>query len=44
MQAVKTHEQKSEAPVDETLLEEAQKRVPREYWKYLNVFSKTKSE
>ena len=23
---------------------EAQKRVPRKYWKYLNVFSKTKSE
>ena len=44
MQAVKVHEQKSETPVDESLLEEAQKRVPREYWKYLNVFSKTKSE
>ena len=44
VQAVKIHEQKSETPVDESLLEEAQKRVPCEYWKYLNVFSKTKSE
>ena len=44
VQAIKIHEQKSEIPVNESLLEEAQKRVPREYWKYLNVFSKTKSE
>ena len=44
IQAVKIHEQKSETPVDESLLEEAQKHIPREYWKYLNVFSKTKSE
>ena len=44
VQAVKIHEQKSETLVDESLLEEAQKRIPREYWKYLNVFSKTKSE
>ena len=44
VQAVKIHEQKSETPVDESLLEEAQRRVPHEYWKYLNVFSKTKSE
>ena len=44
VQAVNSHEQKSSAPVDESLLEEAQKRVPREYWKYLNVFSKMKSE
>ena len=44
VQAVKIHEQKSETSVDESLLEEAQKRVPHEYWKYLNVFSKAKSE
>ena len=44
VQAIKIQEQKSETPVDESLLEEAQKRVPCEYWKYLNVFSKTKSE
>ena len=44
VQAVKFHEQKPETPVNESLLEEAQKRVPCEYWKYLNVFSKTKSE
>ena len=44
MQAIKIHKQKSETPVDESLLEEAQKRVPREYWEYLNVFSKTKLE
>ena len=44
MQAVKIHKQKSETPVNESLLEEAQKCVPHEYWKYLNVFSKTKLE
>ena len=44
VQAVKIYKQKSETPIDESLLEEAQKHVPREYWKYLNVFSKTKSE
>ena len=44
IQAVNHSEQKPAAPVDESLLEEAQKRIPREYWKYLNVFSKTKSE
>ena len=44
VQAIKIHKQKSETPVDESLLEEAQKHVPCEYWKYLNVFSKMKSE
>ena len=44
VQAIKIHKQMSETPVNESLLEEAQKRVPREYWKYLYVFSKTKSE
>ena len=44
IQAVNHFEQKPVASVNESLLEEAQKRVPCEYWKYLNVFSKTKSE
>ena len=44
IQAVNHHEQKPTAPVNELLLEEAQKCVPREYRKYLNVFSRTKSE
>ena len=44
VQAVKIHEQKPETPVNESLLEEAQKCVLHEYWKYLNVFSKTKLE
>ena len=44
IQTINHFEQKPAAPVDESLLEEAQKRVPCEYWKYLNVFSKTKSE
>ena len=44
IQAVNHFQQKPTASVDESLLEEAQKRVPREYWKYLNVFSKMKSE
>ena len=44
IQAVNHFEQKPVVSVDESLLEEAQKCVPREYWKYLNVFSKTKSE
>ena len=44
VQAVISHEQKSETPVDESLLKEAQKHVPHEYWKYLTVFSKTKLE
>ena len=44
IQAIKHFEQKPAASVDESLLEEAQKHVPHEYWKYLNVFSKTKSE
>ena len=44
IQAINHFEQKPAASVDESLLEEVQKRVPHEYWKYLNVFSKTKSE
>ena len=44
IQAVNHFKQKPEASVDKLLLKEAQKRVPRKYWKYLNVFSKTKSE
>ena len=44
IQAVNHHKQKFMTPVDELLLKEAQKLVPCEYWKYLNVFSKTKSE
>ena len=44
IQAINHFEQKPAAPVDESLLKEAQKWVPHEYWKYLNVFSKTKSE
>ncbi|KIM54687.1 hypothetical protein SCLCIDRAFT_99939, partial [Scleroderma citrinum Foug A] len=42
IQAIKNHESKGD--VDESTLEEAQKLVPREYWEYLDVFSKTKSE
>ena len=44
IQAINHFEQKPVTSIDESLLEEAQKHVPREYWKYLNVFSKTKSE
>ena len=42
IQALKNH--KSKGDVDESTLEEAQKLVPREYWDYLDVFSKSKSE
>ena len=42
IQAIKNH--KSKGDVDESTLEEAQKLVPREYWDYLDVFSKSKSE
>ncbi|KIM62377.1 hypothetical protein SCLCIDRAFT_94003, partial [Scleroderma citrinum Foug A] len=42
IQAIKNHESKGD--VDESTLEEAQKLVPREYWDYLDVFSKSKSE
>ena len=38
IQAIKNHESKGD--VDESTLEEAQKLVPREYWDYLDVFSK----
>ena len=42
IQALKNHESKGD--VDESTLEEAQKLVPRKYWDYLDVFSKSKSE
>ena len=42
IQAIKNH--KSKGDVDESTLEEAQKLVPRKYWDYLDVFSKSKSE
>ena len=42
VQAVKSHESKND--VNESTLEEAQKLVPREYWEYLDIFSKSKSE
>ena len=42
IQAIKNH--KSKGDVDESTLEEAQKLVPCEYWEYLDVFSKSKSE
>ena len=42
IQAIKNHESKGD--IDESTLEEAQKLVPREYWDYLDVFSKLKSE
>ena len=40
--AIKNH--KSKGDVDESTLEEAQKLVPCEYWDYLDVFLKSKSE
>jgi hypothetical protein len=42
IQAIKNHESKGD--IDESTLEEAQKLVPRKYWDYLDVFSKSKSE
>jgi len=42
IQALKAH--KSKVAINETSLEEAQKLVPREYWEYLDVFSKKSSE
>ena len=42
IQALKNHESKGD--VDKSTLEEAQKLVPCEYWEYLDVFLKTKSE
>ena len=42
IQALKNHESKGD--VDKSTLEEAQKLVPHEYWDYLDVFSKSKSE
>ena len=35
---------KSKGDVEESTLEVAQKLVPREYWEYLDVFLKLKSE
>ena len=42
MQALKAHE--SKVTIDELTLEEAQKQVPKEYWEFLDVFSKKSSE
>src|SRR5437899_5216512 len=42
VQAIKAHDSKE--TIDESTLEEAQKLVPKEYWRYLNVFSKKSSE
>ena len=42
IQAIKNH--KSKGDVNESTLEEAQKLVPHEYWEYLDVFLKSKSE
>ena len=42
IQALKNHESKGD--VDESTPEEAQKLVPHEYWDYLDVFLKSKSE
>ena len=42
VQALKNHESKGD--IDKSTLEDAQKLVPHEYWGYLDVFSKTKSE
>ena len=42
VQALKNHESKGD--VDESTLEDAQKLVPHEYWDYLDVSSKSKSE
>ena len=42
IQAVKNHESKGD--VNKLTLEEAQKLVPHEYWEYLDVFLKSKSE
>jgi len=42
VQALKAHE--SKLTIDESTLEEAQKQVPKEYWEFLDVFSKKSSE
>ena len=42
VQALKAHE--SKVTIDESTLEEAQKQVPKEYWEFLDVFSKRSSE
>jgi len=42
VQALKAHE--SKVTIDELTLEEAQKQVPREYWEFLDVFSKKSLE
>jgi len=42
VQALKAHELK--VTIDELTLEEAQKQVPKEYWEFLEVFSKRLSE
>ena len=42
IQAVNSH--KSKVAINESTLEDMQKLVPREYWEYLDVFSKKSSE
>jgi len=42
VQALKAYELK--VSIDELTLEEAQKQVPKEYWEFLDVFSKRSSE
>jgi len=42
IQAVKSHE--SNVAIDESTLEDVQKLVPREYWEYLDAFSKKSLE
>ena len=42
VQALKAHELK--VTIDELTLEEAQKQVPKEYWEFLDIFSKKSSD
>jgi len=42
VQALKAHE--SKVAIDELTLEDAQKQVPREYWEFLDVFSRKSLE
>jgi len=42
VQALKAHE--SKVTIDESTLEDAQKQVPKEYWEFLDVFSKKSLE
>ena len=42
IQALKAHE--SKVTIDESTLEDAQKQVPKEYWEFLDIFSKKSLE